>query len=218
MNNSTNLSPMTHFDITTLYNEKIVEKITKKLLINLFSCGNMNAYDIYTTKNNGLVTLEDLTQELLLFLCEHSNEWYLERQFSRYTTDEKQPCKLVFLNEETSKEFFKIVSTNLYQNIRKHENKKLWIELDGQELKIDDITALANHTCIEDVMTLSLYNSFCNYLLSAKPKKAQRYMHFINLRLQGYKHKEIAETMNIKLSMTLDCARQLKELWQEFNK
>ena len=43
-------------------------------------------------------------------------------------------------------------------------------------------------------------------------------MQFINLRLQGYKHKDIAKVMNIKLSMTLDCARQLKELWQSFNK
>ena len=216
--NSTNLTPMAHFDIDTLYNEKIVEKITKKLLLNLFSRGNNNAYDIYTTQNNGLITIDDLIQELLLFLCEHSNEWYIKRPFNRYTTDEKQSCKLVFFNEATSKQFFKIVSTILYQNIRKHENKKLWIELDGEELKIDDIPALASHTCIDDVMTLSLYNSFCSYLLSVKPKKYDRYMQFINLRLQGYKHKDIAKAMNIKLSMTLDCARQLKELWQSFNK
>ena len=90
---STNLSPMTHFDIATLYNEKIVEKITKKLLINLFSRGNNNAYDIYTTQNNGLITIEDLTQELLLFLCEHSQEWYLQRPFSRYSTDEKKAIR-----------------------------------------------------------------------------------------------------------------------------
>ena len=214
--NSTILTPMTHFDIATLFNEKIVEKITKKLLINLFSRGNNNAYDIYTTQNNGLVTLEDLTQELLLFLCEHSNEWYLQRQFSRYSTDEKQPCKLVFFNEETSKEFFKIVSNQLYQNIRKHENKKLWIELDGEEVKIDDITTLASHTCIDDVMTLSLYNSFCSYLLSVKPKKAQRYINCINLRLQGYKYSEIAKELELKETTIKDTFAQLKILWKSF--
>lgn len=216
--NSTKLTPMAHFDIATLFNEKIVEKITKKLLINLFSRGNNNAYDIYTTQNNGLVTLEDLTQELLFFLCEHSNEWYLQRQFSRYSTDEKQPCKLVFFNEETSKEFFKIVSNQLYQNIRKHENKKLWIELDGDELKIDDIPALASHTCIDDVITLSLYNSFCSYLLSIKPKKAQRYINCINLRLQGYKYSEIAKELELKETTIKDTFAQLKVLWKEFNK
>ena len=214
--NSTKLTSMAHFDISTLYNEKIVEKITKKLLINLFSRGNNNAYDIYTTQNNGLVTLEDLTQELLLFLCEYSNEWYLQRPFSRYSTDEKQPCKLVFFNEETSKQFFKIVSRTLYQNIRKHENKKLWIELDGEEVKIDDITTLASHTCIDDVMTLSLYNSFCSYLLSIKPKKAQRYINCINLRLQGYKYSEIATALQLKETTVKDTFAQLKILWKSF--
>lgn len=207
---------MVHFDIATLYNEKIVEKITKKLLLNLFSRGNNNAYDIYTTQNNGLVTLDDLTQELLLFLCEHSQEWYLERQFSRYSTDEKKPCKLVFFNEEASKQFFKIVSTQLYQNIRKHENKKLWIEIDGEELKIDDISALASHTCIDDVMTLSLYNSFMTYLQINKPKKAQRYIDCINLRLQGYKYSEIATTLQLKETTIKDTFAQLKILWKDF--
>lgn len=213
---NTNLTPMTHFDIATLYNEKIVEKITKKLLINLFSRGNNNAYDIYTTHNNGLITIDDLTQELLLFLCEHSQEWYLERPFSRYSTDEKQPCKLVFFNEETSKQFFKIVSTTLYQNIRKHENKKLWLEIDGEEIKIDDISTLASHTCIDEVMTLSLYNSFCSYLLSTKPKKAQRYIDCINLRLQGYKYNEIAKTLELKETTVKDTFAQLKILWKSF--
>lgn len=214
--NNTNLTPMTHFDINTLYNEKIVEKITKKLLINLFSRGNNNAYDIYTTQNNGLVTLEDLAQELFIFLCENSSEWYLYRPFSRYSTDEKKHCKLVFFNEEISKQFFKIVSTTLYQNIRKHENKKLWIEIDGEELKIDDISALASHTCIDDVTTLSLYNSFCSYLLSVKPKKAQRYIDCINLRLQGYKYNEIATTLQLKETTVKDTFAQLKILWKSF--
>lgn len=209
---------MAHVDIYTLYNEKIVEKITKKLLLNLFSRGNNNAYDIYTTQNNGLITLEDLTQELLLFLCEHSNEWYLERPFHRYSTDEIQTCKLVFFNDDTSKEFFRIVSNQLYSNIRKHENKKLWIEIDGEEVKIDDIPSLASHTCIDDVMTLSLYNQFLSWLLSVKPKKAQLYTDFINCRLNGYKIRECAVQLNIKESTAFDCAKQLKTLWKEFNK
>lgn len=205
---NTNLSPTTHSNIIILYNEKIVENIAKKLLINLFSRGNYNAYDIYTTRNNGVVTLEDLTQKMLLYLCEHSEGWYLKLEEDNY--------KLVFSNEEISKHFFKIVSTTLYQNIRKHDRRKLWIELDGEEIKIDDITALASHTCIDDVMTLSLYNSFCSYLLSVKPKKAQRYIDCINLRLQGYKYSEIAKKLDLKETTVKDTFAQLKILWKSF--
>ncbi len=215
--NNTNLSPMTQFDISTLFKEKIVERITKKLLINLFSRGNNNAYDIYTTKNNGIVTLEDLTQELFLFLSECPQEWYLYRTPCRYSTDEKQ-YKLVFFNNETSKQFFKIVSTTLYQNIRKHDRKKLWIEIDGETMKIDDISTLANHVCIDDVITLSLYNSFCSYLLSVKPKKAQRYTDCMNLRLQGYKYYEIANTLELKESLVKKTFVELKTFWKEFDK
>lgn len=208
---------MVQADLATLFNDKIVEKITKKLLLNLFSRGNNNAYDIYTGINNGIITVDDLTQEILLFLTEHGNDWYLNRTPHRYNTDDVT-TKLIFLDDEISKQFFRIVSNTLYQNIRKHENKKLWIELDGEDVKIDDITALASHACIDDVMTLSLYNQFLSWLLVAKPKKAELYTNFINCRLQGFKIREVAVQLNIKESTAFDCSKQLKALWQEFNK
>ena len=179
-----NQSFMTHVDLITLQEDKTVEKIVHKLLINLFSKGNNNAYDIAINRNNGLVTIEDLTQSMYLFLLEHSNDWYLFRTTHRYSTDE-QMTKLVFFNDDTQKDFFRIVSNELYNNIRKHDRKKLWIELDNELIKVDDIPTLASHTCIDDVMTLSLYNQFTSYLLSAKPKQADRLIKAIDLRLQG---------------------------------
>ena len=161
---------MTHVDIITLQSEKTIEKIVYKLLINLFSKGNNNAYDIAINRNNGLVTIEDLTQAMYLFLLERSDEWYLFRSSRRYSTDETT-TKLVFLSDETQKDFFRIVSNELYNNIRKHDRKKLWIELDNELVKIDDIPTLASHACIDDVMTLSLYKQFTSYLLSAKPSE-----------------------------------------------
>lgn len=212
-----NNSFMAHADIITLQSDKTIEKIAYKLLINLFSKGNNNAYDIAINRNNGLVTIEDLTQTMYLFLLEHENEWYLHRTSHRYSTDEFI-TKLVFFNDSTQKDFFRIVSNELYNNIRKHDRKKLWIELDNELVKIDDISTLASHTCIDDVMTLSLYNQFTSYLLSVKPKQADRLIKSINLRLQGYKYSEIAVSLEIKETSVKKDFQILKELWKEFNK
>ena len=212
-----NNSFMTQADIITLQDDKTIEKIAYKLLINLFSKGNNNAYDIAINRNNGLVTIEDLTQSMYLFLLERSDEWYLYRTPHRYSTDEIT-TKLVFFSDDTQKDFFRIVSNELYSNIRKHDRQKLWIELDDELVKIDDIPTLASHTCIDDVITLSLYNQFTSYLLSVKPKKAQRYIDCMNLRLQGYKYKDISITLDIKETTIKDTFSQLKELWGNFNK
>lgn len=212
-----NLSFMPQADIITLQEDKTIEKIAYKLLINLFSKGNNNAYDIAINRNNGLVTIEDLSQTMYLFLLEHSNKWYLFRTSHRYSTDEVT-TKLVFFDDSTQREFFRIVSNELYNNIRKHDRKKLWIELDNELVKIDDIPSLASHVCIDDVITLSLYNQFTNYLLSTKPKQADRLIKSINLRLQGYKYSEIATTLEIKETSVKKDFQTLKELWHSFNK
>lgn len=215
--NTQNNSFMAQADIITLQADKTIEKIVYKLLINLFSKGNNNAYDIAISRNNGLVTIDDLTQTMYLFLLERPNDWYLYRTTHRYSTDEFI-TKLVFFSDDTQKDFFRIVSNELYNNIRKHDRKKLWIELDNELVKIDDIPTLANHTCIDDVMTLSLYNQFTSYLLSAKPKQADRFIKAIDLRLQGYKYSEIATTLEIKETSVKKDFQTLKELWKEFNK
>lgn len=217
MNTQNNQSFMTQADIITLQENKTIEKLAYKLLINLFSKGNNNAYDIAISRNNGLVTIEDLTQTMYLFLLEHSNEWYLYRTSHRYSTDEVT-TKLVFFSDDTQKDFFRIVSNELYNNIRKHDRKKLWIELDNELVKIDDIPSLASHTCIDDIITLSLYNQFTNYLLSVKPKQAERLIKAINLRLQGYKYSEIAVSLEIKETSVKKDFQILKELWHSFNK
>ena len=223
-----NNSFMTHVDLITLQADKTIEKIVHKLLLKLASgkvlkngksggC-NMDAYNIlFSHDYNGLVTIEDLSQSVYLFLLENSDKWYLFRTFHRYSTDEII-TKLVFFDDSTQREFFRIVSNELYNNIRKHDRKKLWIELDNELVKIDDIPSLASHTCIEDVMTLSLYNQFTSYLLSAKPKQAERLIKAIDLRLQGYKYSEIAVSLGIKETSVKKDFQTLKELWHNFNK
>ena len=217
MNTQQNNSFMLQADVITLQADKTIEKIAYKLLINLFSKGNNNAYDIAINRNNGLVTIEDLTQTMYLFLLERQNDWYLYRTPHRYSTDETT-TKLVFFNDDTQKDFFRIVSNELYNNIRKHDRKKLWIELDNELVKIDDIPSLASHVCIDNVITLSLYNQFTNYLLSTKPKQSDRFIKAINLRLQGYKYSEIALSLEIKETSVKKDFQTLKELWKEFNK
>lgn len=214
---NTNKSFMAHVDLITLQADKTIEKIVRKLLINLFSRGNNNAYDIAINRNNGLITVEDLTQQMYLYLLENADKWYLHRTPHRFSTD-KQTTKIIFFNDDTRREFFRIVSNELYNNIRKHDRRKLWIELDNELVKIDDIPSLASHVCIDDVMTMTLYQEFIEYLKLNKAKKSQRYINCINLRLQGYKYKDIAITLNIKETTVKDTFAQLKELWHNFNK
>ena len=234
-------------EIEYLYKNDTCKQIVYKLLLSLAKKGNITAYDILSGKNNGLITYDDLSQNMLVFLIEYQNDWELiETSFEKkknvisfekfqitnkngsVTTFEipkkiqktirQNSKKILFLNDETSKQFFRIVSNELYKNIRKHDRKKLWIELDNELVKIDDIPSLASHTCIDNVMTLSLYNQFTSYLFSTKPKQAQRYIKAIELRLQGYKYKEIANTLNIKITSVKKDFQVLKELWKEFNK
>lgn len=213
----TNNTFMVQADLMTLQSEQILDRITHKLLLNLFARGNTNAYDIMIGRNNGLVTLEDLTQNLYLYLLEHSEDWYISRSFHRYSTDEAR-YSLIFLDEFTSRGFYGVVSKTLYQNIRKHDHKSLWIELDGEQVRVDDISTLASHTTIDDVMTLSLFNQFSSYLLSTRPKQYSRYMQAIELRLKGYKYSEIATTLNIKESSVKMDFQKLRELWHEFTR
>ena len=215
--NTNNQSFMVQADLITLQADKTIEKIAYKLLINLFSKGNNNAYDIAINRNNGLVTIEDLTQTMYLFLLEYSNDWYLFRTTHRYSTDEPT-TKLVFFNDDTQKDFFRIVSNELYNNIRKHDRKKLWIEIDNELVKIDDIPTLASYTCIDDIITLSLYNQFTSYILSVKPKQADRFIKAIELRLQGCKYSEKAVSLEIKETSVKKDFQTLKQLWKEFNK
>ena len=217
MNIQQNNSFMLQADVITLQKDKTIEKIAYKLLINLFSKGNNNAYDIAINRNNGLVTIEDLSQTMYLFLLERPNDWYLYRTPHRYSTDEIT-TKLIFFSDDTQKDFFRIVSNELYNNIRKHDRKKLWLELDNELVKIDDIPTLANHVCIDNVITLSLYNQFTSYLLSVKPKQADRFIKAINLRLKGYKYNEISVSLEIKETSVKKDFQTLKELWKEFNK
>ena len=234
-------------EIEYLYVNDTCKQVAYKLLLSLAKKGNMTAYDILSGKNNGLITYNDLSQTMLLFLIEHENNWQLiptsfEKKKSiigfekieitnkngSITTFEipkkiqktinQESMKISFNNDETQKEFFRIVSNELYNNIRKHDRKKLWIELDNELVKIDDIPSLASHTCIDNVMTLSLYNQFTSYLFSTKPKQADRYIQAIKLRLQGYKYKEIASTLNIKDTSVKKDFQVLKKLWKEFNK
>ena len=99
--NTNNQSFMVQADLITLQEDKTIEKIAYKLLINLFSKGNNNAYDIAINRNNGLVTIEDLTQTMYLFLLERPNDWYLYRTPHRYSTDEVT-TKLVFFSDDSS--------------------------------------------------------------------------------------------------------------------
>ena len=58
---------MAQADLITLQEDKTVEKIAYKLLINLFSKGNNNAYDIAINRKNRQVTIEDLTKNMNIY-------------------------------------------------------------------------------------------------------------------------------------------------------
>ncbi len=84
MDTQKNNSFMSQIDLITLQADKTIEKIIYKLLLKLASgkvlkngksggC-NMDAYNIlFSFDYNGLVTIEDLSQTMFLFLLEHQN-------------------------------------------------------------------------------------------------------------------------------------------------
>lgn len=213
---TTNKSFMATMDMATLYNDKTVEKIAKKLLINLVARGNERAYDVYLGKENNQCALEDITQSMYEILAMYPCDWYLFRSPHRYSTDE-YATKLVFTNDIVSKEFFRVPSQIMYHNIRKHEIKCEYIQIDDDVIRANDIKALASHTSIDDVIALEEFRGFCTWLKDVKSKKAQRYINEMIYRLKGYEYKNIAIMLNIKDTSVKVDFHELKKLWNEYH-
>lgn len=202
-----NMTMTTSQKINTLVSNQALEKICKKLLMSLYARGNAIAYDIYCNRNNGLVTVEDLTQELYLYLLDNP-AWILT-----------QGGKIVFADKETEKGFYAVVSTYMYRQRTRHDNRttSLYIETEDRIVSITDVQGLA--ALCDGIITIdtnAVLTDFIRYARQRKPKKADLIKEFLTLRLQGISIKEISAQMGIETHMGYDLQKQLKRLWKDF--
>lgn len=197
-------------DFALLESTNTLHIITIAMLKSLEKRGNITAYDIIKGKNNGLVTLDDLKQELALVLIENMGNWK--------ATVNNNKVVLSFSDEEIEKTFYRTVSKTMYAQKVKHDRKKAYIELDEEIISTDNVQALASHTCIDDVISKTDLTMFLAYVETEKPKKAELYKHFIHARLNGLTIRETARALEIKETTAFDCSKQLKSLWKNFHK
>lgn len=183
------------FDLLVNYNIHVA--ITRHLLKNLASRGNINALELLNNINH-TVSVEDLEQEILLKFIELSNDWAIGFDGS-----------VEFLNDETMKQVFACVSSYLYKFQTKHF-KHMYIELDGQIIDVTKVSQLADYVSIDNIMLNENFLTF--YKLQSDNDKQ-----WIEYRIDGLSNSKIALAMNVTYEKIRATEKRVRRNWSKYN-
>lgn len=207
-----NQSFMTVADLDYIVNNKICDKIAYKLLMHLFAKGSQSAYDIAIQRSNGVISFDDIAQEMLLHLTEYSTKWSLQHDSCNNSYN------IIFTDSDIESDFYKIPSRILYQNKTRHELRREWLEINEQVIRADDVSALSEYTTIDNVLSNIEFQEFLEFLKNnCKKAICNRYINELELRISGYKYAEISNTLEIKESQVKKDFQTLKNLWKKFH-
>ena len=160
--------------------------------------GNTNAYELLANINH-TVSREDLEQEVLLKFVEMSESWEID------TTG-----KVTFLDDTSMIEVFKAVDNYLYRFQTKHF-KHLYIEIDGDIVDCNKVSALADYVSIDNILEDITIQSFMNTLSSFDKE-------WLLLRLQGLSNLSISKELNCTYEKIRACEKRVRKVWAEYNK
>ena len=174
------------FELLVAYNVHIA--ITRHLLKNLSSRGNMSALELLNNINH-TVSIEDLEQEVLLKFVELSDNWSIS-----FNGD------VSFNNDDTMKEVFGCISSYLYKFQTKHF-KHQYISIDTglnddngnaifEIIDATKVSQLSKHISIADVVENTHFYTFYNAQTDNDKK-------WIMYRVQGLSNSKIAATMGV---------------------
>lgn len=190
----------TTIQLNLLVQNNVHIAITRHCLKSLMCKGNLNAMELLNNINH-TISIEDLSQEVLLAFVENPNEW----EFDELTS------KVVFLNDDFIKLVFGAVSKHLYQFQTKHY-KHQYIEIDGDIVDATKVSALADYVCIDNILTNNNFKEFLPLLTDFEKQ-------WLMLRLDGLSNASIERRLKDASRQNIrTCEKHVRNKWNEYNK
>ncbi|SFU36654.1 hypothetical protein [Butyrivibrio sp. INlla21] len=170
---------------TIVYND-IHGKIARHCLNKLYSKGNMNAYEILT-HGTAIIDIDDVRSEILVAIIENIDDIAIIDGVLTITSD------------NAIKAVYGACSRFMYQFMQKHY-KHVYTVIDGQEIDIFNVKALASYADFDDIESMSLYQSFLSVVMSVYPKDYKRIETIVKMRINGATFTECAKKLHCNVS------------------
>ena len=186
---------------TVVFN-RIHEKIARHCLNRLYAKGNMSAYEIMTT-GTAIIDIDDINSEVLLALYE--NKDYLEVVNGQFR----------IIGDDAIKSVYGACSRFMYRFMQRHY-KHAYTVIDGQEIDIFNVKALASYADFADIESMSMYQSFMNVVMSCYPKDYARIEKIVKMRIDGMTFTECAKALHVNPSTITRLQSKISECAKAF--
>lgn len=185
-------------DMEAVITSKTDMAIVMHCLKVLWTHGNESAWRL-AHGGNGILSIDDLRQELLMVLADNQSAWHYDEEHGVIPHDDNA-VKLIY----------GVVARTLYNFQQKHY-AHTYIEIDGDVVDAENITALATYADINDVL--------CNEtILEFRDSLTLREESFLTMRVKGYSLQKIAEKMDITRDKVRTIEKHVRQKWEVFNK
>ena len=179
------------YKLTSIYETNTHKAITRKALRTLVGKGNLFALDLLNGENH-TISIEDLEQQTLLYLCENVNHWNVFKD-----------NRIDFTDVEYGKGLWQVVSTYLYQFQVKHY-KHTYIEIDGDIVDCSKVSALADYVSMEELDNDIALQDFMSKLMTFDRQ-------WLEYRLDGMSNSAIAREMGVTYEKIRACEKRVRK-------
>lgn len=176
----------------------IDKAIVMHCLKRLASKGNQTAFELIAG-HEGIFSIEDLQQDVLCYLSENKSLWFID-----------DDNKLVFLDDETMRGLFGVVSKSMYQFQTKHY-AHMYIEIDGDAVRYNDVANLATYCNIDAIYEREDIKVFMTKLSDTEKT-------FLHHRLNGVSAFKSAELMGLTRQNIRTIEKHIRKKWELFTK
>lgn len=185
-------------ELEAVYTLGISKAIVISCLKKLWAYGNETARQLMYG-HNGIFSIDDLEQELLITLQECRDSWRLEDN------------KLIIDEEDTDtiKAIYGTVSRFMYSFAIRHY-KHEYISIDDEDVRTDNVSALASHVDINEVLGSVFIEDFRNTLTLREDA-------FLTMRVKGYTLAKIAEKLDVSMKAVRTIEKHVRQKWDDFN-
>lgn len=170
-------------------------------LKHLYSLGNTIAGNIANGRNDVNATIEDIANEIYIFMIEFSDNNSL---FNMDTGE-------LNITPEFIKGLYNTVNRYLYSHAQRHFKRLYTITDTGEYTTLDNIENIASQ--IDDISPILQRYDIHRFLVALNLKN-HNIGNVFALRLQGYKVKEIADKLNISDRTIRNYEHEYRKLWE----
>lgn len=164
----------------------------------LASKGNQTAWELMNG-HEGIFSVEDLQQDVLCYLSGNKELWFID-----------DDNRLVFLDDDTMRGLFGVVSKSMYQFQTKHY-AHMYIEIDGDAVRYNDIASLATYCNVDEILEREDIKAFMLKLSDTEKT-------FLTHRLHGVSVRSVGNLMNISYKACRTIEKHVRKKWDIFTK